>query len=95
MDLLRHSAMGRLFGGVRAPSTLGSRLRSYTLANVTQLERAGREPGQAAEQASGRKPTPGLTLRDSSCRNRTGNHLPELAGGSRLRSLEAVKLRFW
>jgi hypothetical protein len=43
MDLLRHGAMPRLFGGIRAPSTLGSRLRSYTWGNVSQLEKAGRE----------------------------------------------------
>jgi hypothetical protein len=30
MDLLRHGAMERLSGGVRAPSTPGSHLRSYT-----------------------------------------------------------------
>ena len=30
MDLLRHGAMDRLFGGIRAPSTLGSFLRSFT-----------------------------------------------------------------
>jgi hypothetical protein len=30
MDLLRHGAMSVLFGGVRAPSTLGSHLRSFT-----------------------------------------------------------------
>ena len=43
MDLLRHGAMPDLFGGVRAPSTLGSFLRSFTWGNVRQLERAGRE----------------------------------------------------
>ena len=43
MDVLRHGAMGALFGGVRAPSTLGSHLRSYTWGNVAQLEKAGRE----------------------------------------------------
>jgi Transposase DDE domain group 1 len=43
MGLLRHGAMGTLFGGVRAPSTLGSHLRSYTWGNVLQLEKAGRE----------------------------------------------------
>src|SRR6476646_4452306 len=43
MDLLRHGAMTALFGGVRAPSTLGSHLRSYTWGNVRQLEKAGRE----------------------------------------------------
>jgi hypothetical protein len=42
MDLLRHGAMGVLFGGIRAPSTLGSHLRSYTWGNVAQLEKAGR-----------------------------------------------------
>jgi hypothetical protein len=43
MGLLRHGAMGVLFGGVRAPSTLGSHLRSYTWGNALQLEKAGRE----------------------------------------------------
>ena len=43
MGLLRHGAMSALFGGVRAPSTLGSHLRSYTWGNVAQLEKAGRE----------------------------------------------------
>jgi Transposase DDE domain group 1 len=43
MDLLRHGAMSTLFGGIRAPSTLGSHLRSYTWGNVSQLEKAGRE----------------------------------------------------
>jgi hypothetical protein len=43
MDVLRHGAMSTLFGGIRAPSTLGSHLRCYTWGNVTQLEKAGRE----------------------------------------------------
>ena len=43
MGLLRHGAMTGLFGGVRAPSTLGSHLRCYTWGNVSQLEKAGRE----------------------------------------------------
>ena len=30
MGLLRHGAMGRLFTGVRAPSTLGTFLRTFT-----------------------------------------------------------------
>ena len=45
MDLLRHGAMPDLFGGVRAPSTLGSFLRSFTWGNVRQLEKV--EPGAA------------------------------------------------
>jgi Transposase DDE domain group 1 len=43
MGLLRHGAMTSLFGGVRAPSTLGSHLRCYTWGNVSQLEKAARE----------------------------------------------------
>jgi len=43
MDLLRHDAMPDLFGGIRAPSTLGSHLRSYRWGNVRQLETVNRE----------------------------------------------------
>src|ERR1700676_2095384 len=43
MDVLRHGAMSTLFGGIRAPSTLGSHLRSYTWGNVAQREKGGRE----------------------------------------------------
>jgi hypothetical protein len=43
MDVLRHGAMDTVFGAIRAPSTLGSHLRSYTWGNVAQLEKAGRE----------------------------------------------------
>jgi Transposase DDE domain group 1 len=43
MDLLRHGAMEKVFGGVRAPSTLGSFLRAFTWGNVSQLGRAHRE----------------------------------------------------
>jgi hypothetical protein len=42
LDLLRHGAMGALFGGVRAPSTLGSFLRSFTWGNVLQLGKVNR-----------------------------------------------------
>jgi len=42
MGVLRHGAMTGLFGGLRAPSTLGSHLRSYNFGNVAQLEKAGR-----------------------------------------------------
>ncbi len=38
MDLLRHGAMGRLFGGVRAPSTLGTFLRGFSFGHVRQLD---------------------------------------------------------
>ena len=42
LDLLRHGAMGALFGGIRAPSTLGSFLRSFTWGNVLQLGKVSR-----------------------------------------------------
>jgi len=38
MDLLRHGGMGRLFLGVRAPSTLGTFLRLFTFGHVRQLD---------------------------------------------------------
>ncbi len=38
MDLLRHGGMGRLFAGVRAPSTLGTFLRAFTFGHVRQLD---------------------------------------------------------
>jgi hypothetical protein len=38
MALLRHGGMGRLFAGVRAPSTLGTFLRSFTFGHVRQLD---------------------------------------------------------
>src|SRR4051794_26661082 len=38
MDLLRHGGMDRLFTGIRAPSTLGTFLRSFTLGHVRQLD---------------------------------------------------------
>ena len=38
MALLRHGAMNRLFDGVRAPSTLGTFLRSFDFGHVRQLD---------------------------------------------------------
>lgn len=42
-DRLRLGAMNRLFGGVRAPSTLGSFLRAFTHGHVRQLHAVHRE----------------------------------------------------
>jgi Transposase DDE domain group 1 len=41
MDLLRHGGMGRLFTGVRAPSTLGTFLRAFRFGHVRQLDAVG------------------------------------------------------
>lgn len=38
LDLIRHGGMDRLFGGLRAPSTLGTFLRSFTHGHVQQLD---------------------------------------------------------
>ena len=38
MDVLRHGGMPRLFDGVRAPSTLGTFLRTFTFGHVRQLD---------------------------------------------------------
>ena len=43
MGLLRHGAMGVLFGGIRAPSTLGSFLRAFTWGNTLQLQKVHRQ----------------------------------------------------
>ncbi len=43
VDRLRHGAMGRLFTGVRAPSTLGTFLRSFTHGHNRQLHRVHRD----------------------------------------------------
>jgi len=43
MNVLRHGAMGRLFGGVRAPPALGTFLRSFTWGNARQLEAVHRD----------------------------------------------------
>jgi hypothetical protein len=38
MDMLRHGGMGRIFAGVRAPSTLGTFLRRFRFGHVRQLD---------------------------------------------------------
>jgi hypothetical protein len=43
MGVLRHGAMAEVFGGIRAPSTLGSFLRSFTWGNVRQLDAVARQ----------------------------------------------------
>jgi hypothetical protein len=52
MDLLRRGGMGRLFSGVRAPSTLGIFLRAFTFGHVRQLDAVdSRFPPRPAGQA--------------------------------------------
>jgi hypothetical protein len=38
MDLVRHGAMGKIFTGCRAPTTLGTHLRGYSFGHVRQLD---------------------------------------------------------
>jgi len=42
MDLLRHGGMHRIFGGIRAPSTCGTFLRTFTFGHVLQLAAVSR-----------------------------------------------------
>lgn len=53
LDLLRHGGMPRLFSGVRAPSTLGTFLRSFTHGHVQQLDAVG---GRLLAGLTGRAP---------------------------------------
>ena len=43
LDVVRHGGMAELFGGVYAPSTLGSFLRSFSHGHVRQLQAVSRE----------------------------------------------------
>jgi hypothetical protein len=43
LGVVRHGALPRLFGGIRAPSTLGTFLRAFTWGHARQLESAARE----------------------------------------------------
>ncbi|TDC04830.1 IS1380 family transposase [Nonomuraea longispora] len=43
LGALRHGGMGKLFTGIRAPSTLGSFLRAFTWGNVRQLDTVARQ----------------------------------------------------
>jgi hypothetical protein len=66
-DRLRHGAMDRAFAGIRAPSTLGTFLRSFTHGHTRQLHRVHREflarlpaPGSCCSSIS-TPPTAGST----------------------------------
>jgi hypothetical protein len=43
LAVIRHGALPRLFGGIRAPSTLGTFLRGFTWGNVRRLDAVARE----------------------------------------------------
>jgi hypothetical protein len=43
LGVIRHGALPEIFGGIRAPSTLGTFLRGFTWGNVRQLEAVARE----------------------------------------------------
>ena len=43
LGVIRHGALPGLFGGIRAPSTLGTFLRGFTWGNVRQLDAVARE----------------------------------------------------
>jgi hypothetical protein len=82
LDVLRHGAMGELFDGVRAPSTLGSFLRAFSWGNVRQLEAVNRR--LLAELAARTPILPdaaALTWLDvDSCQRRVYGHAKQGAG---------------
>lgn len=43
LGVIRHGAMPKLFGGIRAPSTVGTFLRAFTWGDARQVESAARE----------------------------------------------------
>jgi hypothetical protein len=43
LEVIRHGVLPELFGGIRAPSTLGTFLRGSTWGNVRQLDAVARE----------------------------------------------------
>ena len=55
-------------------------VRTPTAPRPPRTRPRARNPGQAAQQASGRTPAPGISSRNSPCRNQAGKELPELAG---------------
>lgn len=61
MDRLRHGGLPRLFSGVRALSTLGSYLRSFSHGHVKQLHVVARRflPGLAAPHPAAARRRPG------------------------------------
>src|SRR5437660_11196742 len=72
LDLLRHGAMGALFGGLRAPSTLGSFLRSFTWGNVLQLGE-GETGSSWRSWAAGPRCCPARTRSPSPASTRSNN----------------------
>jgi hypothetical protein len=59
LDVLRHGGLPALFGGIRAPSTLGTFLRHFTIGHLAQLEKtAGQVLARLGELAPGLLPVP-------------------------------------
>jgi hypothetical protein len=73
LDVLRHGGMTGLFGGIRAPSTLGAFLRGFDRGNVRQLEVVSR--GLLVSLAT---KTPGAHRRESD--GASGHRLGPAAG---------------
>ncbi|MEV4734045.1 IS1380 family transposase [Saccharopolyspora sp. NPDC049426] len=65
LDVLRHGGLPRLFTGVRAPSTLGTFLRSFTWGHVRQVDALARHcVASLAQLAPGFAATAGRTVLD-------------------------------
>jgi hypothetical protein len=62
MGVVRHGAMPVLCGGIRAPSTLRSFLRSFTWGNVLQLQKVNGHLAPACTVQLSRRHDPSLAL---------------------------------
>ena len=89
-DMLWHDAMADLFGGIRAPSTLGSFLRSFSWGNVPAGRRgppAAGEPGGGCAAAAAVEVLAFIELDSMQKRLREGT--PSRAPGSGTRKSRA------
>ena len=87
MDLLRHGGLRRLFDGVRAPSTLGTFLRSVTFGHVRQLVSVrGGLPGPAGARDAAAAPAPARSLTSIRTTRRSDHGYASRASGSATRS---------
>jgi len=89
LDLLRSGGMGRVLDGVRAPSTLGTYLRTFTHGHVQQVDKAGAGswpgwPGWPGCWPAGARPTAWSSSGRAAAR-RDASHRPGRSSGCRSR----------
>ena len=81
LDALRHGGMGELFGGVYAPSTLGSLRWEFSFGPPARLGRAG-VAGRAGRDHAATAWRPGVDLRECGLAAAAGLRRPSRVRGS-------------